>query len=243
MSQNHPVEPADIRVFVSAAGTDRILCRLERLTILGAQIILEEDDHAAFPVGGDVDLRFSEAESGAKLVVPSRVAARKTEKGNQIYDLEFLDPQRIRALLRPVLAKLFSKRQAFRATPRPLQPIRVTIEPPQAAYVSTIRAPMLDVSTTGLAVLVPMDFEEEMATYDVVRVRFTLPMTTVSIEMAGIIRNRHLEDEGVSYGIEFYRKGTEKFERKLARIIDFVIARQHEQLDEWDDPTNPGVRH
>ncbi|MCP4228250.1 MAG: PilZ domain-containing protein, partial [Actinomycetia bacterium] len=143
---------------------------------------------------------------------------------------------------RPVLAKLFSGRQTFRATPRILQPIIVEVVPPADAYVSAITVEMLDVSTTGLALLVPFDFEEEMAGYDVLMVTLALPGGGKPMEMAGIIRNRHAEPDGVRYGIEFYKKGTDRFQNKLEYIIRFVMDRKLEQLDEWDDPTSPGYK-
>ena len=236
-----PVEPRrDIHVFVYAAGTERILCRLERLTIMGAEVILADESPTVFPVGGEVNLRFNESKSGANLKVVCRVTDRKTTTGLQIYGVRFRDPKRIRSLLRPVLAKLFSGRQSFRATPRIAQPIMVDIEPPTEAYVSTINVPMVDLSTDGMALLVPFDFEEEMAGFDVVRVAFNLPKGEYRIEMACIIRNRHAEPDGVRYGLQFYGKGTDLYPQKLDDIIKFVMDRQREQLDDWDDPTGPG---
>jgi len=242
VTQKPKAKRSDIRVFAYAPGTERILCRLERLTIFGAAVILQEEDPTVFPVGGDLTLRFNEVRSGANLKVACQVVDRKSSDGaTQEYGVRFENPQRIRTLLRPVLAKLFSGRQAFRATPRVLQPIEVFVDPPQDAYVSAVRAPLMDISTTGLACLVPVDFEEEMAAFDVLRLSFTLPNSETPIDIAGVIRNRHVEIEGIRYGIQFFKKGTTQYRPKLERIIKFVMDRQREQLDEWDEPTGPNL--
>jgi len=223
--QEDPTEiPDRIEIFLAVPGEEPSLCTVEHLTIHGASVTMPRESALQLGIGGSVELLITDIPTGTSVVIPAVTERRGDEDSARTYRVRFTDANAVAGLLHPELVRLFDRREAFRARPDRKKPIQVTIEPPPGCGAPVLMTDLVDLSTTGVALDVPVDFESEMILFDFLKLSFDLGEGQVSF--VGFIRHRSWKEvDCVRYGIEFSER-TEDLAGKRERVSTWVLRRQ-----------------
>lgn len=223
--QQDPTEiPSRIEIFLGAPGQEPVLCSVQHLTIHGATVLIGRDDAPWLSIGGAVELFITDIPTGTSVVVPGITEIRNDKDLYRSYRVRFTDAEAVEGLLHPGLVQIFDRREAFRARPENAKPIEVTVLPPANSGTPMLRTDLVDLSSTGLAIDVPVDFETEMILFEYVDLSFTADGEL--FELVGYIRHRSWKEEDrVRYGIEFSTR-SEALEAKQERLSAWVLRRQ-----------------
>ena len=208
---------------------ERIACATDNLTIEGAHVRIHQAGAPTLAIGHRIDLELTDSDTGGSLSLSSKVMFRDEVPTGRTYGLQFNNPDEVRKLLTPALAKLFKRRQDFRV---PLDEGKVvaTLRLPREAGVDLIEGPMVDLSTSGCAVLVTLAQESQLVDFTQLDILFKLPLTSMPCLLYGDIRYRELAGERVRYGIEFQKRDDGDYGRSLEDVIEFVMQIQNEML-------------
>jgi len=223
--QQDPTEiPNRIEIFLAVPNEEPSLCSVDHLTIHGATVTMPRDSALQLGIGGTVELLITDIPTGTSVVIPAVTERRGDDGTSRTYRVRFTDENSVAGLLHPELVKLFDRREAFRARPDPKAPIQVTMEPPEGCGAPVLMTDLVDLSTTGMALDVPVDFETEMILFDYINLSFDVGEGRV--EFVGFIRHRSWkESDCVRYGIEFSTR-TSQLSKKRDQVSKWVIRRQ-----------------
>jgi hypothetical protein len=223
--QQDPTEiPNRIEIFLAVSGSEPSLCTVDQLTVHGASVTMPKESAIQLGVGGSVELLITDIPTGTSVVIPAVTERRGDKENSRTYRVRFTDANAVSGLLHPELVRLFDRRESFRALPDVKKPVQVTIQPPPGCSAPILMTNLVDLSTTGLALDVPVDFESEMILFDFVTL--TLELGHGEEEFVGFIRHRSWKEvDSVRYGIEFSAR-TVDLEMKRDRVSTWVLKRQ-----------------
>jgi hypothetical protein len=223
--QQDPTEiPNRIEIFLAVPGKEPSLCTVDQLTIHGASVTMPKESAIQLGIGGAVELLITDIPTGTSVVIPAATERRGDKDDSRTYRVRFTDANAVAGLLHPELVRLFDRRESYRALPDAKKPIQVTIQPPPGCSADVLMTNLVDLSTTGLALDVPVDFESEMILFDFLS--FSLDLGQGQEEFVGFIRHRSWKEvDSVRYGIEFSAR-TEDLESKRDRVSTWVLRRQ-----------------
>jgi c-di-GMP-binding flagellar brake protein YcgR len=174
-----------------------------------------------FEVGEEVELQFSLPTRDAPVLLKATVIHRTEEEGARQYGFQFAGRTDLESQLAPALYWLFNRRTGHRVKPALDSPIGVTLH--VAASGSTMDAQLLDISTGGMGLGVPLAAESALAVADRVRVFLSLPAHEPRLDLVVKIRNRCLMGPEVRYGVEYDLEQTRDAQRQLGVITAFVM--------------------
>ncbi|NCG18743.1 MAG: hypothetical protein GWP91_07000 [Rhodobacterales bacterium] len=235
--------PNRFRLLLATPGGEPVACKLEEITPESVQVSLSSSTAPAIGMSRPAELWISDSPSGTSVVVPAVACNRNEANDKCVYTLQFVDPGAVDALLHRDLVRLFDRRQAFRAVPREGNIIDVTVEPPEDANLEPLRTTIVDVSTTGLAFDVPVEFEAEMIVFDHLTVHFLLPGSTWPNVFVCLIRNRSWKNPNfVRYGIEFEEARTIQFKTQKDHVIEYVLKRRVETSNAGEEQGSFDIR-
>ncbi len=223
--KDDPTEiPSRIEISIAVPGGKPVVCAVNNMTVHGAHVHISAEEAPALRVGGRAELLITDAPSGTSVVIPAVADVRDDRGQIRSYRVRFTDADAVAGLLHPGLVGIFDRREAFRARPAANKPLDIIVEPPEGCSVPPLLTDVVDLSTTGIAVDVPVEFESEMILFDHVNVTFKLAGHELVIR--GFIRHRSWkESDRVRYGVEF-DVTSEKFEFSQECISTWVLTRQ-----------------
>jgi c-di-GMP-binding flagellar brake protein YcgR len=179
-------------------------------------------------VGQEVELTLTFARPKKALLLSARVARRIDEGESRRYGFQFTDRQQLEQQLRPTLYRLFNRRASYRVRPAPDHPVEVTLECFPGG--TPVQAQLIDISTGGMALRVPLEAESALADSDRVRVSASLPDCPQRLDLSAIICSRSLAGAEIRYGVKFDLQRTDSSQCQQDAILNFVMARQRAEL-------------
>ncbi len=131
------------------------------------------------------------------------------------------------------IGRLFNRRQAFRMAPTEESPVQVTVSDVARLFEHTGAA--LDVSATGLGVVIPSDHAELAPRDALMRMAVLLPGHADPIALIGRVCFRAptragAAPAGLKLGIDFDEEATEHFEERVEAIVNYIMRVQREAL-------------
>lgn len=233
-AQRVAAEEEPVQVLLTAMdGSWRMSAVLDDLRSDGCRLRAGADQVLTAEIGARVTLWLVEEESGIELPLESRVQSHKSDDRGQVVDLAFLDLRTVGGLLQPLVARRFNRRSAFRVKPGRYEgPFAVTLVAPPDVEAPLTTGTLVDVSTHGLAVDMPVAFEQAMTGRDRVEVLFRLPTSQGSLVANGRIAHRTVRGDVVRYGLQFLNVEAPEFQRTHDTILAYVIRRQREMAEE-----------
>jgi hypothetical protein len=178
-------------------------------------------------LGQEVVLSFSF--TGVSQPVRARaVVVSRTDHGeNRYYGFRFTNQAQFESQLSTRLYGLFNRRRAYRVQPQTASDsaVHVAIEPQKGRL--CVRGQAADLSVTGVGVRAPLKTEAALARTDHVTVTLSLPESTETLRLAGVIRHRRVVSVTTAhYGIEFDFERSPEAEKQQGMILAYVMQRQ-----------------
>jgi len=155
------------------------------------------------------------------------VASRSDEPDARHYELEFLDSLELRQGLVRRLFRLFNRRGQLRVR---MDDAPAAVRSGGAQQAGPFRAQLRDLSSRGLALVVPAEAEEHLRHATHLEVRFRLPGDDAPLQVAGIVRSRQAVPAGLVLGLLLDADGTRRFPAIEERIRCFLRQREAEEL-------------
>ena len=106
------------------------------------------------------------------------------------------------------------------------------MDAPVGVNLGGVSVVLFDISEMGAAVLVPSEAEERLLTQRDLPLLLSLPGESKTIRLVATIMHRRLSGAAVMYGLEYNQAATQSFRDKEARIHEYVMARQRQDLVE-----------
>jgi len=129
--------------------------------------------------------------------------------------------------LRPQLVRMFNQRRAFRVEPDPHAPVNVTMVSPSGFQATGC---LEKISSIGIGFTTSAQADTGFASIERAEVRVALPPDRKPLRLVAWIRNRHLLDKMIQYGLEFDPHETEHFTEQEQEILIYVMLRQRDLL-------------
>lgn len=214
----------DLRVTLKTDGgsASSVLVDLNRST---AVIEVNGDSANKFPIGSRVDLIVRRAEDSKRTTIPSRILEKVNVRQGTQYEVELLAPGLVDRLPEQ-LRRAVNARCSFRVRPSKRAPVRAEVW--RAGAKQPIKAQLVDVSATGMAIMVRAREAEIHQWGPVVGVRVTLPGDTETTDMYCRIQRVLSNAQYPVLGCAFENRGTD-YGNAHAKILDYVMARQRDR--------------
>lgn len=201
---------------------------VEDVSFGGAGVRFTKKAHMSVPIGSKVRVLFSGPILRREIIFDATVRFRVDEEGQSRYGVRFDRPEQTLAPSAQALFRIFNRRKHYRVKPHSEQLttllLRVEAGP-------NVPAELLDVSAGGLGVSAHIGVDEQFVSAEAVNVALALSEEAAPLDLVASIRSRTMvSDESVRYGLAFDPEATEGFAAKHERIMDYVMARQREEL-------------
>ena len=195
------------------------------LMMEGAGVRFDASSIPALEMGEQVVLTFTSSLTEDSIQA-SAIVVNRTEQGDsRRYGFRFTDHRELESQLSREIFRLFNRRGSHRVEPHTDAPVEVTLEGIQ--NVGEARVNLIDVSATGMGLRIPAKVESAMVGDNNIKFSLLLPGCREPLKLAGIIRNRRLEEVGIHYNVEF-TLDPEDTRRQQDVIIDYVLKRQQQ---------------
>ncbi|MEZ4237806.1 MAG: PilZ domain-containing protein [Myxococcota bacterium] len=212
------------------------------LTSRGARLRQDPADPVPVPVGGEVTLWLCDGQTGVELPIAAQLVSRREEGDARILGVDFTDLRSVGGLLHPVLGRVMNRRTAFRVTPQADRPpIGVTLAAAPELDLPLEMGVLVDISTGGMAVDVPLAFEAGLGGYDRLETLFRLPGLDGSLSVSGRIVHRTLRGDRVRYGVQFTMAESPTFQDTHDAILNYVIRRQQQMAEAYELEHGTGI--
>ena len=215
-----------VRIDVDLPGEGVFTGKLLVVGPRGAEVSFGPGKLPSMDIGAELTLNVRASSLRHPLHVTATVNSRSDEDGTRRYGFSFVDdePEEVR---NPALVSLYNRREAFRVRPDVATAPMVTLRAVEGDRRATGR--LLDVSVTGIAVLLPVDVAATMdddAGFD-----FDLSLPNgPTLALSAILRNRIETRGGVRCGLTLDLERTQRFEDRQESILQWVMRRQREIL-------------
>jgi c-di-GMP-binding flagellar brake protein YcgR len=225
---------ADI-VLTGASSSWRVDAELVDLSAGGASVRVHSDHMLQLTVGGTLTVWVADAASGIELPIGAKMVHRREDANGRVLGLQFTDLRTVGALLQPLFGQKFNRRGAFRVVPgRHEGPVNVTLYAPPELRQPPSACALVDLSTGGMAVDVPVAFETGLQGHEQLQLVFRLPTGSASLIADGRVVHRTLRGELVRFGIQFQHTDEADFRPVHDAILAYVIKRQRESAEEFE---------
>lgn len=195
----------------------------------GQQVVVEFGPDAAPPLPLGTRVELSLAPEGKKRptrsavrTVGARVVARADNVTSRRYSVRVEPPETM------ALIGVKNERGAVRVPPSSDQPIMVELR--LADESAMVESWVIDLSRTGMGVLIKTADEDELAHVSELELRFSLPDDRDPVVLVGLIRHRSLCGAAIRYGIQFDKAKSGRYEHDEQRMNRYVMRRQMELL-------------
>jgi hypothetical protein len=205
-----------------------------RAPLLGEpMVILPEGVRARFSghqdlgiaLGEKVDLQFASRGWRASIEVVGQLHTRHEQDSIRELGFTFVNRKQVEEDLLPRLRSLLNRRGATRASPDPKQPIEIRLG--EAVSGRTVAGLLVDLSSTGLLVQLPLGSEAGFVNAKDCRASFRLPGDEgPGLSLIACIRERRLCSSALRLGLEFDIARTSNFPSQRDKILEYVMSRQ-----------------
>jgi c-di-GMP-binding flagellar brake protein YcgR len=198
----------------------------------GAGIRLRATIAKLLSAGMTVSIEFPVPDSAAGAVRTSAVVTHVTarEDDTSSIGVQFEDPVGLQRLLPPDLVRLFNRRKAFRVEPAIGDRVPVRVVPARPALgVKPGQGTMLEISATGMGILVAPALAKMYLKVLAVTVTFKLPGAAADLAISASIRARREVPEGIRWGLFFEGRGTKDWATAERLVSAYLLKRQIQQ--------------
>jgi len=190
----------------------------------GVGVRVPTRDASRLCLGETAEIAFVGERVGRPLTLSAVIRDHRPQDALHRIGLEFVDRRKFEeSAVSGVLHALFNRRGAIRVGPEREGSISVTLEDRESG--TRGHGGLLDLSVTGVAVLVSPKVEARFRTKDRLTVTFGLPDESLPLHLEGAVSYRTLDKKGVRYGLVFDPARSEDFEKQEAAIHRFVLDR------------------
>ena len=106
--------------------------------------------------------------------------------------------------------------------------VRPSASEPVVVHWGNVELAVHDISSGGIALLIPAERQRELPGVERMRLSLTLPRGGEALELVGKLIHRRLAGSDVVYGIQFDEAATPGFDLKEPLIREYVMGRQLE---------------
>ncbi len=124
--------------------------------------------------------------------------------------------------LERALGKDFNRRKAYRVTSDEGSPIQVDLKWDTGSGIGR----MVDISTSGMGLLIAPEITESLSYHDRLQLKFNLPESEIPLNLIGTVSYSRASDKNSHYGIQIDWDQTGSFYRQEAIISTYVTRRQ-----------------
>lgn len=202
----------------------------------GIETRFDRENAPALAVGRVVTLAFRSPRFAKPMDLKASVTWREETELARGYGFRLEAGAELELSLQ-VLYSLVNQRHAHRVRPRMTESIAVVLALPERDAAGETRrklrstkSVLRDISVSGLSVTVPPDVEPAFSEVELLQVAVHMPHGAMPLPLMAWVRNRRLEEAGVTYGLEFDAERSEQFDARHKEIVDYVMRRQREQL-------------
>lgn len=218
-----PDELNHLDVALSIADGSPVPGRIISLNFFGVAIGFPRGEMPPIPLGLEQTATFSSPQLRRPIDVRVRALSRVDEDDIHRYDFDYVNQNELKSLLPGALFRLFNQRKAYRVEPDEKTPISVTVKTCRDDGVREIICQLVDISGTGVALLLDQDAEVALAATDEVALTFNLPNYPRAFRLEARIRHRRVVSNRIRVGLEFV-------DGEQEAIVDYVMQRQREEL-------------
>ncbi|MCA9493816.1 MAG: PilZ domain-containing protein [Myxococcales bacterium] len=235
-AERRHLEGDQVRAWLHLPGQRfRMEVELGDLTVHGCSVRLQNESPLHLGVGEELEIGLAHRQLVHEIKLRAMLTARREDIARRHLHLRFLDQDAANGLTHPELARLFNRRTALRVQPPSDTPIAVKVFPPRESGAVFELAPLVDVSTGGLAIDVSIAFERGLRNQDQIEVLFRLPHSEQALSAVARVRHRCLRPDGrVRYGLMFLAVDTLAFRPTYEAILAYVVERQQQLTQEWE---------
>ena len=164
----------------------------------GAGVVFSLKDNVSLAIGQDVTLNIEAEDLQKGLVLNGHVRHRREMQDGRRYGVQFSGIDELSSKEMRVFRKMVNRREAFRVLPiiGDTVVVRIGLEPQFGASV-------LNISATGLGIVVSMGAENALMGQTKVALTINLGQIRERIQLQGLIKNRTIAANGVRYGMQF----------------------------------------
>ncbi len=176
-----------------------------------------------FPIGTSVEIELCDPNDVKRRRVTrrsGRIVERREGAHVRLYGIFFPNEGK------GPLGSLANRREAIR--------VRPTTDAPTRAQLTTLTsddwspAGVIDLSITGVALVLAEDQDQAFVEEEELRVRVQLPKASMPLEFHAVIRYRRLVGASIHYGLEFLEEATRGFYGKQEHLARYVRQREEE---------------
>lgn len=183
------------------------------------------------PVGKQVVLVLSSAHLSKSLELPAIVRWREEMRGVRGYRFHFNGQAAYSREVAKEFYRIFNRRGADRVEPRLDERVEVQItalEPGLGRGALVVH--LKNISASGMGILATADADYLLADVECVTVTLQLPTGDATLRLSAWIRSRALEGDSIAYALEFDSQRTQEFFVQQEAIMDYVMGRLMEEL-------------
>jgi len=226
--KNHdpaPIRPVTLKdIKVSLILPDREIISHEILYFSPTQAVV------CFPIktcpellpAEKVKLKVIFFKAEAILLLDAAVRSCKTDRIAKQCKFQLTAKEHTISQLKRALGKDFNRRKAFRVTQEEDSPIQVTLKWDTGSGSGR----MIDISTSGMGLLVSAEIAQILSYHDRLHLKFNLPGSENSLKLIGTVPYSRGIGENSHYGIQIDWDQTDSFYRQEAIISTYVAQRQ-----------------
>jgi len=237
-----PGKDLDLRVEATTANRGVLRGRVIDINLEGAAVAFAKADNPDLGVGKIIPIKILSEERQRSLRLEAQVMSRRDIDKTRRFGFKFVSE--IEGHLTKELSQLFNQRRDVRVRPNPDEPVEVGVDteeigkdPEHPLNVSItgeekqLDAKLWDVSAGGMRILVRNREVEHLKLGDSVSTFLWMPgKESRRIEMTAEVRYVASAGRGVFLGLAFKEAGTDDFVAKQKYIMEYVMARQREDI-------------
>lgn len=217
-----------LRGDILVAGGLPVRMELLDVSYAGASVRFPKAELPECKRGDELRLCFRFGDHGRPILLRSVVRMLGEEGTRLRVRLMFLDAEKLDGLLAPSAWRSFNRRQSYRVGPRPGRRIDVAV-----GWRETRRIGMLaDISATGMAVVMPWRGDESLPPGEKVALGIKLPSRAEPIFAVAVLVDVQESEGRTRWGLQFAPELTQGWPSKERAIVEYVMLRQREELQE-----------
>lgn len=217
-----PDELDHLSVALPTAEGQPVQGRIISLNFFGVSIGFPRDALSPIPLGLEQTITFSSPQLKKPIDVKVRAQSRVDEDGIHRYDFDYVNQDELKSQLPAPLFRLFNQRKAYRVAPDEKAPISVTVKACDGDEREVV-CRLVDISGTGIALMLDQAGEVALAATDKVALSFNLPNRPRAFRLEAWIRHRRVVGQEIRVGLEFV-------DGEQETIVDYVMVRQREEM-------------
>ena len=184
----------------------------------GAGIRFPHNLHPRLAIAQPVVLDLTCKRFKTPITLTAVTAFRRDKEDGHHFGFEFTKNEELRQQMTSEVQALFNRRQHFRVTPDPADPVQAAFRRPGDK--KSKRFILADISQGGLGFIIGPHLESTMIEAQELQVALRLPGSQKTLVFGSQIKYRQLSQGKVRWGSQFEKVESASFEAALDKIID-----------------------